>query len=448
MQLLAWGSQNIKLNGNPSMTFFKKIYRAHSNFSMESIRVGLNRTTLNVYEKTTLRAKIERHGDMVQQIYFVVELPDILPNYEGFRWVENLGEALIDNYYVTIGGIMVDRQYGEQLHIQNSLSMPTDKRQVYEKMIGNRKELIEPFKPFQLTHNNLTLYLEEIYPAVPSRKIYMVFNLWFNRDPSLALPLIALQYSDIEVVIETRPLMEVYRVIDPNDKLTYISPHSFIAPDPNKEEHKLINLVDNSRVTWMKTETVLEMNAYLEVNYYFLDQREREFITYNSHEYLIEQTYRIQRYRLQNNNIFDLVLQNPIKEFFWVLRRSDVNKYNRWTTFTDEDAPIIKECKIMFNGLDRIDEKDYGYFNYLQPFQHHTGCPKEGVHVYSFSLNPDEGLFQPSGACNMSRINKVQMMVNTYTPKDASYYYDFVLYAIGYNFFKITNGLAGVVFSA
>lgn len=430
IQLLAWGSQNIKLNGNPSLTFFKKVMRAHTNFSMESIRVNLNRTDANVYENTIFKAKLQRHGDMVQQVYFVFELPDIKPLPAEFRWIEYLGEALIDNAYVSIGGTIVDRQYGEQMHLQSQLSMTDEKRSMYHRMIGHVDALYDPAKR--------TGSYPQTNPAIPSRKIYVPLHFWFNRDSAYALPLLSLQYSDTEITVELRPFAEMYRVLSGNE---------VVAPNSNIELQQLVRFVSNDRATYMTSPSVLDIKAYLEVNYIFLDKQERELVAYRSHEYLVEQTYRIQRFSLMENNIFELVLQNPVKEFLWVLKRNDQGLRNTWFEFTDDGQPILRSAKIMFNGMDRIDEKDQAYFNLLQPYQHHTSCPRDGIYVYSFAIQPDQGLEQPSGSCNMSRIQKVQMMLQVIPPASISYKYDVTIYAIGYNFLKISSGLAGVVFS-
>ena len=169
---------------------------------------------------------------------------------------------------------------------------------------------------------------------------------------------------------------------------------------------------------------IVQINPYLEVNYIFLDSQERNFFATNSHDYLIEQTMRIEVPNVKRNAVTDLTLQNPVKELLWVFKRNDADELNKWFNFTDfnylstktvldendqevnvssyRDAPILKNAKLILNGMDRFEEKDATYFNLIQPYQHHTVIPKEGIYAYSFSLYPES--FQPSGACNMSRI--------------------------------------------
>ena len=138
IQLTANGAQNILLNGNPSVSFFKKVYKTHTNFAMESMHVTCNKNYIHFKDKTELIAKLKRNGDLIQDIYFCFEIPEIKKvikkNLNGniigddFRFVKNLGESIIDEYFIYIGGSVVDKQYGEWIHIWNELSIQTSKR--------------------------------------------------------------------------------------------------------------------------------------------------------------------------------------------------------------------------------------------------------------------------------------------------------------------------------
>ena len=166
------------------------------------------------------------------------------------------------------------------------------------------------------------------------------------------------------------------------------------------------------------------------------------------------------------HSILDLQLHNPVKEIIWVVSRDDKVKQNRWfdyidwdynsykvridhnnteVTDSDRNGEIMRNAKIMFNGLDRIEIKDNYYYNLIQPYQHHTFIPKEGIYVYSFSLYPEN--FQPSGCCNMSQINKIQLYLETIKPLSDEYKYDISIYAVNYNFLRITAGLAGLAYA-
>ena len=443
LQLVAYGAQNFYLNGNPSLSFFKKIYKTHTNFSTESIKLNFNRTTLNFDTKTNLICKIDRNGDMIQDMYFVFKLPSIKKHkcdddkFEIFNFVKNLGECIIDNCYLNIGGNIIDKQYGEWMHIWNELSIQASKRYGYDKLIGNVPELYSPDDNDFIEENKIQIY---------GRKVYVPLKFWFNKNPGLALPLISLQYHQVELIIEVRPLREIFTVNN-------------IKPTINDFTKYFSNNVDGNG---LKTE------LYLETNYVFLDTDERTHFALNSMDYLIEQITRIEEKNIPQNSIINLPLHNPVKELIWVLSRSDKNESNKWFEFVDWEneeshshdcdhdhdhseshvnGEILKNARLMFNGLDRTETKDNYYYNLIQPYQHHTFIPKEGIYVYSFSLFPEN--FQPSGSCNMSKLNKIQIYLETIDKLNDTkkYEYDFTLYAVNYNFMRITSGLAGLAYS-
>mgnify|MGYP006124901031 CR=1 FL=1 len=425
LQLVSFGAQNLYLNGNPSISFFKKVYKTYTNFAYESIRINFNRTSIHHNTETHLVAKIDRNADLINDIYFVFTLPEIRKvNNNIFKYVEFLGETIIDEYHISIGGNIIDKQYGEWLHIWNELSLDSSKRYGYEKMIGNTPAFYKPDDYNNKLHDQI---------QSPMKKIVVPLKFWFNSSPGLALPLIALQYHDIEIHIQLKPLSHLYvEMVKRTDDNTMIAQR----------------LMDGTK--YFKGNT-LDIQPYLECNYIFLDNEERTFFSQNSLDYLIQQVNRVTFYDLGKNNILDLKLQNPVKEIIWVLGRNDRYLQNKWLIYGDEndendlEVEILKTAKLTFNGLDRIEEKDFSFFSLIQPYQHHTGIPKNGIYLYSFSLYPEK--FQPSGSCNMSRIHKVQLHLNLNSPLTGLYKYDCVVYATNYNFLRVTSGLAGVAFA-
>jgi|TARA_Y100000389_G_scaffold105527_1_gene102419 hypothetical protein len=444
IQLVAYGSQNVYLNGNPSVSFFKKVYKTHTNFSAESMKVVFNKNEINYNQSTILIAKIARNADLVQEVYFSFKIPDIKKKNnnanerENFQFVKYLGEVMIENYKIYIGGTLMDTQYGEWLHIWNELSIESSKKYGYDKLIGNIPELYMPD-----IYNNLNM--NEI--QIDSRRLYVPLKFWFNKNPGLALPLIALQYHEIEIHIEIRPLKELIKINN-------------VAPLNKDVVMKYFNDTDK-----------LNIEPYLEVNYVFLDTVERNYIAVNSHDYLIEQVVRISFDSVQENAVNTLVLQNPVKEIIWVLNRNDVNTTNEWFDYTDnqtiqsvyedesgcrcsverqKEKEILKSATFLFNGIERIEEKDGSYFNLIQPYQHHSVVPSPGIYVYSFSLLPEQ--FQPSGACNMSRINNIELRTSIISPQEpptgeTTYKYDMRVYIVNYNFLRVQGGLGGLAFS-
>lgn len=454
LQLAAYGQANIYLNTNPQITNFKSVYKTHTNFSMESIRVELNKTDISVFERTILRAKIDRNADLIGQMYLVIQLPDIISdNLWRFRWVENLAEALINDVYITIGGNKIDRQNGEWMHILNNLTYGHDRREVYNKMIGNIPELTNPEHYYFMQNyanrtpmqnrvgNDYPTSLDPTKPSICSKTLHIPFSFWFNTDLSKALPLISLQYSEIEVVITLNPLTDLYRLSYKKSGII-----NNYAPDKSNPEHYLYNFVSNANDQYMTSYAMIDLKARLELNYIYLDQKERMFFAYKPVEYLITQVTILPITTLSRTNILELVLSNPVKEMIWVCKRNDVGIWNTWFDFTDKMRNIMTTAKILFNGMERLSEKSWEYYAYVQPFQHHTGCNKDGIYNYSFSISPED-VTQPTGSCNMSKINKLQIGLNTIPPLSSYYDYDVCFYVTNYNILRITNGLGGTVYA-
>jgi len=461
IQLLFFGQQDIYLKSNPSITFFKKVFKTHTNFSMESIHVEFTSSTLtNIYQPTTLQVKIPRHGDLIGQIYLVLDIPEIISdNVLGFQWIENLGEAIIDNYYITVGGSLVDRQYGDYLHILNNLTLSSDKRKIYDKIICNTIQFNNP-KQYSLLINNLSnipqryrignqypMYVSydpnnpTVYtPSIKTQKMYIPLQFWFNRDLGSALPLVALQYSEVELTIVLRPWNQLYTLYYNKNGI-----QDYYAPSPYIQAHQMSNFVSNVKQNFLVSDTTINCQCYLEINYIYLDTLERQFFAYKPLDYLIDQVTRVIEYGVSQTHTTNLILQNPVKEILWQLQRSDVDIKNDWFNYLDNNNQIMATAKILFNGIDRIQEKDFVYFNYIQPFQHHSANNKDGLFNYSFSIEPEN--FQPSGSCNMSRINNIQFFMTCNAPSDSSYVYNATFYIINYNFLRLNSGMAGVVFN-
>jgi hypothetical protein len=169
LQLVAYGAQDVYLTGNPQITFFKVVYRRHTNFSIESIQQTFNGTP-GIGKRVT--CQISRNGDLVHKLYVVFTNPsdDHLTD----------GRDCIAKVEVEIGGQLIDRQYGDWMKIWNELTLPAGKESGYNEMIKATSN-IDP---------------------IPNTKAYVPLEFWFCRNIGLALPLIALQYHEVKINIE------------------------------------------------------------------------------------------------------------------------------------------------------------------------------------------------------------------------------------------------------
>nr|UZT29206.1 major capsid protein [Nucleocytoviricota sp.] len=217
MQLVAYGAQDVYLTGNPQITFWKVTYRRHTNFALESIEQTFNGQA-DFGRRVT--CTISRNGDLAYSTYLQVTLPEIGQSLGNSgtgpvfaRWLDNPGLQLIHQVEVEIGGQRIDRQYGDWMHIWNQLTMSAEQERGYNKMIGNTTQLTYLTDP---TFANVDGPCDTASPvqvctprnALPESTLYIPLQFWFCRNPGLALPLIALQYHEVKINIDLRPIDE------------------------------------------------------------------------------------------------------------------------------------------------------------------------------------------------------------------------------------------------
>jgi len=368
MQLVAYGAQDIYLTGNPQITFFKVVYRRHTNFSVESIEQTFNGSA-DFGKKVTVT--VSRNGDLISSAYLQATLPALTGDAEA--WKSEIGHRLIKSVEVEIGGQRIDKHYSEWLSIWSDLSGSGDQAGNYDNMIGD------------VAGANVAGA-----GGRAARTVYVPLQFWFNRNPGLALPLIALQYHEVKFNIEINSAAACTDVAG-------------------------VSLGDTS----------------LYVDYVYLDTDERRRFAQTSHEYLIEQLQYTGSESLSGtNHKVKLNFNHPVKELVWVVQAGD----------DDLAYSQITNAKLQLNGHDRFSERAGQYFNWVQPYQHHTNSPREGINVYSFALKPEE--HQPSGTANMSRIDNATLSLTTAAAGGT-----IKVFAVNYNVLRIMSGMGGLAYS-
>ena len=537
LQLAAYGAQDYNLTGNPQISFFKKVYRQYTNFSMESIKLDVNGPTLSEENNCDLVCPILRNADLLGELYFCFELPNIYSgkysatgiapfyNYE-FQWIKNIGLNIINEATLFIGGNKIDKHYGEWMHIWCELNLDDSKKNVLNSMIGNIPELYDPALSegqggvyphitsttsgnySQQSERYTNSYYNNIItisdadstttiPSIRSKKIKVPLLFWFNRHKGLALPLIALQMSEIEIKLKLKSVNELFTVIEPSSLLTFhkkrirpgISTHNGLA-------NFIISSDMVSTTGGVRTLNFLDIDPYVEANYIFLDKDERNRFALNEHKYLIEQVQRIQIDGVKSSGKHKIEVVHPTKYMTWVGKRSDYserNDFNNYTNWIYPNIPpyskeynyktmygsystttlpfytvgdstqkdnfnteylnkdILTSVGLSFNGIFRLKQKDSDYFDSVQCYQHFKkNTRNDGIYVYSFSLNVDD--HQPSGSCNFSTINLIQLTLNINDlPKNSSsnnyYTYNFNVYILNYNILRVMSGVGALEFS-
>ena len=392
MQLVAYGAQDIYLTGNPQITFFKVVYRRHTNFSMEAIEQTLNGT---VGYGNRVSATISRNGDLVGRMYYEVKMSSIV----GTTVVgANTGSALIKEVECEVGGQRIDKHYGHWMEVWSELTEPNTSGK--SGTVGNTEAPVDGTK-FQ----NMSCMggVSSNTDITDINKFFVPLQFWFCRNPGLALPLIALQYHEVKIVTEFETLT---------------------------------NIFDSA--------TSADLEAKLYADYIYLDTDERRRFAQVSHEYLIEQL----QYESKSGtslSSMELNFNHPVKELIWTggcsSPAADAN--------TGPSTPLAVggTWHLKLNGHDRFSERDYRYFTRAQVWQHHTGFggivaggggAKDSIAVYSFALKPEE--HQPSGTCNFSRIDNAQLKVTGGGNK-------YNIYAVNYNVLRIMSGMGGLAYS-
>ena len=487
MQLVAYGAQDLYLTGNPKMTYFKFVYRRHTNFAMEYINLEFEtKPPLGLNNKFQGKVKIDRHADLIYDCYLSVDFPEIYAEYiSGFKWIKYLGYNLINYVTLTINGVEIDKQYGDWLIIWNELILSDVKKRNLYNMINADERIYNSAKtewvPSTTTITGDTLNSDKKCLLYKKKRLYVPLLFWFCTNPGLALPLISLQYSEVYINFEFNELNNLFTLSQYNlheskmrsDQIEGINLFSkgqqitqnFIAQDYfNKLFEENTN---NTLLYFIGGNSISDWNPNIHVigNYIYLDDDERELFSKYTQEYLITQTQRYSNEGLKTGaQIVELKFNHPIKELIWglyQLNRSDFNDYNNYTYLNYNDKQtidniknieiedytilqkqfneylfgtdglyinpyinkknnsnslynIMEDFKLKINGKERFVEQEYGFFENLEQFKYNKSYSNiKGIYNYSFALHPDN--IQPSGTCNFSRLNKVELLFNLRT---------------------------------
>jgi len=507
MQLVSYGAQDIYISGNPQITFWKILYKRHTNFAMESIEVTFNGQA-DFNKRVT--AVINRNADLMYKTYVQLVLPEVklaANSGKAFRWVNYIGHRLIKQVEVEIGGQRIDRQYGDWMQIWTQLATEAGSTAALDALIGNTHDLVLLKKatgaPLDATCSASETTLSCVARAgCPAKTLYVPLQFWFCRNPGVAIPLIALQYHEVRVNVE----------FDTWENCVY---------------------GESSAGNTARPDALSLAAASLYVDYVYLDTEERRRFAQQSHEYLIEQVQFTGAESItSSSNKIQLNFNHPVKELFWVVQRDSFVdcSFNEWiasvggqqpfnysddfstegiimgllTQGTSSSSPQLTQplggqgtsmvvpgvdgaingasgtagqeeefdngvnyllakvildsgvrcegknpvevAKLQLNGQDRFTEREGSYFDKVQPYQHHCRTPSTGINCYSFALRPEE--HQPSGTCNFSRIDKATLQLTVSLNTVVGYNTAQVrVYALNYNVLRVMSGMGGLAYS-
>lgn len=438
MQLVAYGAQDIYLTGQPQITFFKSVYRRHTNFAVESIQQTVNGS---VSAGSRVSVTISRNGDLLKNLWCQYSPNLLLPSSANSATVvaSDVSHALFQVLELEIGGQLIDRQYGLWLTVWRDLTEMNNTGAQGElaatgaepgintqgglsatEVVGSTR-----YQRMSYTHQGVVGVGATGLPLAPT-EAYVPMRFWFCRNPGLAVPLIALQYHEVKFNIQ------------------FALASAYLYPAT-------------------AASNIANANFAVYADYVYLDTTERRQFAQNAHEYLIDQL----QYQSESgsgtssNATYRLNFNHPVKELIWVGTPTALS-----TTSSGDDvsggatpAQITNstgawsnmQSKIILNGTDRFTARNLKYFTRNQIWDNHTGFGATGIAdsiaVYSFALRPEE--HQPSGTCNFSRIDTAQLWFSGTTNSQSitELVNPLTIFAVNYNVLRIMSGMGGLAYS-
>ena len=440
IQLVSQGAVDVHITGDPEFSFWKSVYRRHTRFSRETLQNDFN-------EKptwgSTCTCNIIKKADLLSKMYLQVALPKLVDGthtgWEGNTsynsrkavWVNSIGHRLIEQVDLIIGGELIDSQYGLWMEIWSELSQT--------KSIEN-------------------MVFKNALRGETSDLMIIPLNFWFCKNPGSALPLIALEESDIIVKFQFASFANCVQVVDSITGIPLTGTFSKVISEP-------------------------EVSIKLFSDYIYTEKEESEILATGS-EYLMEQVQTCEFLNLKKGtNVKNLPFIHPVKEIIWVTRRRDnINTsvkdicqndffnfskhscYDRSSTYSDTllNNTISSRTKFVFNNKDHASERPASYYQLMQAYKHHSCIPENpGIFCYNFGIDPEE--YQPSGSINLTRIDNCKMILDVVYPENLPLDYsksppveiagnaqdimiDANIFALGYNIFKVKNGVGGLLY--
>lgn len=451
MLLSIKGEEDKYFTGNPQFTFFKSVYRRHTNFALDNAYIPFVGDTRNIYGRM-ISITIPKSGDLLHRMYLIFNISSPQP----ITQLNPLGYSLFEHVEVFIQDQSIDKHYSTWLRIWHELMTDINKTFILGEMVSTQTNILNPITG---------QYTSSI--TIPLR-------FWFNNESGLALPLIALNMCDVRMEIK----------INSREAINYMS------------------LINSNGKRVLVNQNVSLDNVQMLAEYIHLDQEERRLFSTLKHEYLITQVQtsltnsintisqmkiRPEEYNRYSHRI-DLRFNFPVKELFWTIQDSNneiidndgeknnylatgIFQYNYWRGFKPNYQQMIG-ANLVLNGRDLTDELPSTFYRNIQQYQYHSSnsiinikdyyndvyqVPElyrdygqgSGVYSYSFSLDP-ENQIQPAGTLNFSKLENSQIKFRLYADADTAdniaYNKTMTIYAVNYNVLRIMSGFGGLAF--
>jgi hypothetical protein len=446
---------------------------------------------LKLNESSTFTFKIPRNAELLLDTYLVFNLPDIWspikpPLFVGdvwkpyeFQWIEDIGTNIIETVQLSIGGQLIQQFSGD--YIKNSMERDfseTRKKQFY-KMTGNTVELNNP----SIAYNRFDKYPNSYYkpnvtvssePSIRGRKIYVPLPFWFSHSSKLALSLVGIQYSEIQINLTLRPISELF-VINDVTKTGRDFTKNKIKPNFTLQDNAMYRFLIQPTDTSLAPETytdktkIWDADVNLLATFCFLTGDEAKVFALNEQKYLIKDIRETKYLNTTGTNRIKVDSNALVSSWMFYFKRSDVALRNQWSNYSnwlynnvlpydvfpapttsnitynqqsigpaynykdtlgnrvgsrifitpelnpDNLKDILTRLSIIFDGQFRETDLDSGVYNYITKYKMSMGSSNDGLYSYNFTLNTSDDI-QPHGAINLSKFKTIEIELSTIVP--------------------------------
>lgn len=396
-QLSALGRADVDTVIRPSLTFWKSVYKKHTNFAMEPKRADFQGST--GYERRNT-CKLPRQGDLVAKMYWYTKVAALAGGAGTARFVDDLGRAMMDEATIEIGSVVYDRLYPEQMHLWEELNVIKECQ--FGKLTGKSTSVAQ-----------LVDYAKNI------QHLYVPLPFWFHNDYGSALPTISTHLTDIQVNIRTKA----------KSALIVGNPAPYV--------------VQASDAEWSETYLLLET--------VYLDDSERRFLVESELKYILTQNQTLGLHTVpigSRETKIDIRFNQPCKLIMWAGRSDTNTAASNYFNFSGPETAefqdeLFKQATLKLNNNNRFDPQTPFYLRNLQALQHNERKPDKHVYIYNFSLYPADP--NPSGTINFSRIDSSRLQLEfTNALVDG---YSIFVFARSINVMTVSNGIAQLKFA-
>lgn len=379
IQLVGVGAQNELVNGNPSMTHFRAVYRRHTNFAMESIRMSFTSSNLELSttQTKTLSCRVDRFAQLLHDTYLVITLPDIwsplkyiptpvpsdgrpllppgYPTTDGansigyeFQWIDNIGYNMIDHVDLVMNGQTIQRLRGEWLKLYSYMTHDRNKRAIVDQMVGNVPALTDPGNAYDRVNQYPHAVAGESIPAtgplttvpepsIRSRQLVVPLHFWFCENPGQVLPLVALQNSEVYINVTFRPLNDLYTVIDVNRD--HVDTYGTRIKPTGDDTTKIGLFLSPPNLDGTPSNPGLSTffpDPYIEGNFIYLTEAELNQIARADTTTLVKTVRYVNKEgQFGANSDIDIPLFNLVTRIVFASQRSDRIDTNDWDNYTN-----------------------------------------------------------------------------------------------------------------